>query len=95
MDALSKMIYNCDVRFSDELRQAAEDAGMTIDEVIIMASLVQAEASNVEDMAYIASIIQNRLRDGAEYDIYYLELDSTVYYPYRTRERNPFGSSRL
>ena len=89
VDALSKMIYNCDVRFSDELRQAAEDAGMTIDEVIIMASLVQAEASNVEDMAYIASIIQNRLRDGAEYDIYYLELDSTVYYPYRTREEIP------
>lgn len=89
VDALSKMIYTCDTRFSKKLRKAAEEKEMTIDEVLVMASLVQAEASNTEDMKYIASIIQNRLLDGAEYDIYTLDLDSTMYYPYRTKDTLP------
>lgn len=89
VDALSKMIYTCDTRIPKKLRRKAEEKEMSIDEVIVMASLVQAEASNKEDMKYIASIIQNRLADGAEYDIYTLDLDSTMYYPYRTKADVP------
>ena len=50
VDALSKMIYTCDTRISKKLRRKAEEKEMSIDEVIVMASLVQAEASNKEDM---------------------------------------------
>ena len=91
-DALSKLIYNGQKKImSAENEKILEERNMTYDELVILASLVQSEAANAYEMPKIASVILNRLKDGYLYDIYRLELDSTVYYPYRTKDELPEG----
>ena len=87
--ALGKMINTCQTRFSLQMRDKAEEKGYTIDEVLTLASIVQAEATDDKDMRMIAGILENRLHDGASHDIYHLECDSTTFYPYRTQDQVP------
>lgn len=61
----------------------------TLDQVMIVASIIQAEASDTEDMYYISSIIYNRLNADADMGVQHLGLDSTKYYPYRTQADVP------
>lgn len=78
----------------DEL---AKSKGMTQDELITIASLIQAEAANKNDMYMVSSVIHNRLRtidyggknSFGEYSIGILRIDSTVYYPYKTKSAVP------
>lgn len=56
----------------------AKAQGMTLDEVIILASIVQWEADNVEDMYKIARVLRNRLDNPTLYPK--LECDSTKRY---------------
>lgn len=87
--ALGKMINNCQNRFSKEMRDRATEMGYTIDEILTLASIVQAEANDEEDMGMVAGILLNRLEDGASHDIYRLECDSTTFYPYRSQSQVP------
>lgn len=61
----------------------------SMDEIITIASIIQAEAANNEDMYYISSILHNRLENGAEMGVSQLNCDCTVYYPYREYEDVP------
>ncbi len=54
----------------------------TLDEIITLASIIQAEAANTEDMYMVSAVLHNRLENGASHDIYSLDCDSTLYYPY-------------
>ena len=87
--ALGKMINNCQNRFSKETRDEIQEQGYTIDEVLTLASIVQAEATDEKDMHMVAGILINRLENGASRDIYRLECDSTTYYPYRSKSQVP------
>ena len=87
--ALGKMINNCQNRFSKEMRDRATEMGYTIDEILTLASIVQAEANGEDDMGMVAGILLNRLEDGASHDIYRLECDSTTFYPYRSQSQVP------
>ena len=60
-------------------------------EIITLASIIQAEAANTDDMYMISAILRNRLENGAEHDIHTLDCDSTVYYPYKTANDAPEG----
>jgi UPF0755 protein len=67
-------------RFNQEaatvnLATAAQHVGLTPAQVIVMASLVQAEGGRLSDYPKIARVIDNRLKQGIP-----LELDSTVLY---------------
>ncbi len=72
------------------LAERAEKLGMTMDEALTLASLIQAEAADKDDMYMISSILHNRLNtiknsgmnDNGEGGLGYLQLDSTRYYPY-------------
>lgn len=65
------------------LEQEAEKTGYTADEILTIASIIQAEAASREDMYYISSILHNRLEYGGAYGVARLNCDCTVYYPYR------------
>ncbi len=87
--ALGKMINNCQNRFSKEMREKVEEGEYSIDQILTLASIVQAEATDEKDMRMIAGILLNRLTNGASHDIYRLECDSTTYYPYRSLSQVP------
>jgi UPF0755 protein len=53
----------------------ARELGISPHDAVVVASLVQAEARRVGDMAKVASVIYNRLGDGMR-----LQLDSTLHY---------------
>ncbi len=73
------------------IEEQAKKQGMTMDDVIILASMIQSEAANTEDMYNISSVFHNRLdtlkNDGyssyGEYIRGMLDSDPTMYYPYK------------
>jgi UPF0755 protein len=71
------------------VEERAQDTGYTFDQIITIASLIQAEAADEEDMYYVSSILHNRLNAGNASDYSRLGLDSTVYYPYRNAKSVP------
>ena len=70
LDAFKENIY------TDDFKKKAENLGMTTDEIITMASIIQREAANSEQMPDIASVIYNRLHDSSTFPR--LECDSTT-----------------
>ena len=73
----------------EELQEQIANSGMSMDEVLTLASIIQMEAADADDMYLVSSVLHNRLENGAQYDIYTLDCDSTMYYPYRTKEQVP------
>lgn len=61
----------------------------SFDDIMIIASIIQAEAADVDDMYIISSVLHNRLESGAELGVAALGLDSTQFYPYRTAKDVP------
>lgn len=72
---MNRFLSNTDVKITDEMRQRATELGYTMDEIIIIASIIQAEGAFESDAATIAGIIYNRLEDGIK-----LQMDSTYFY---------------
>lgn len=72
---ISRFLSNTDVKITEEMRQRATELGYTMDEIIIIASIIQAEGAFENDAATIAGIIYNRLEDGIK-----LQMDSTYFY---------------
>jgi len=79
------------------IQRIIEDKGMTLNDVIIMASLVQAEAADTNDMYVISSVFYNRLgtlstggiSPYGDYDLNKLKSDATLYYPYSAQDDIP------
>ncbi len=56
----------------------AKELGLSVDEVIILASIIQKEAGSEEQMGKISSVFHNRLKDPANYPS--LQSDATAHY---------------
>ena len=65
------------------LVEEAAGTGYSMDEILTIASIIQAEAASRDDMYTISSILHNRLKSGADSGVSKLNCDCTVYYPYR------------
>lgn len=81
-------IYHTEDRYfgsskSYSLSEFVEKTDYSMDEIITIASIIQAEAANSEDMYYISSVLHNRLDNGVAMGVAQLNCDCTVYYPYR------------
>lgn len=80
---VGKLVNNFQNRTADLMAQV-ESSDMTLDQVVILASIIQREAANPKDMRNVSAVLHNRLDFGAQEGIYRLECDSTIYYPYKT-----------
>lgn len=75
-EELVDMIFGeFDTMFGDARRKRAAEIGMSVEEVLIRASLVQKETEKAEEYPIVADVIQNRLDINMN-----LQFDSTVVY---------------
>ena len=83
----NKIILHKEKYFSNSkkstLENEAKATGYSMDEILTIASIIQAEAASRDDMYYISSVLHNRLKYGVDYGVAQLNCDCTVYYPYR------------
>ena len=90
---IRKMISNCETKLS-MYQDRIPGTGMTTDEIIILASIIQREAADLNDMYSVSAVLHNRLEGrGAADGVVKLECDSTMFYPYHTRHDLPEGQS--
>lgn len=75
---IKKFLSNGDGKITDKHKQRADELGYTMNDVIIIASIVQCEAGNEDQMKTIAGVLYNRLKDKANYPT--LGCDSTSDY---------------
>jgi UPF0755 protein len=75
---IRKMLDNFKNKWSDKFSQRAKELGMTVDQVIILASIIQKEAGDTSQMKTISSVLHNRLENPAKYPM--LQCDSTITY---------------
>jgi len=74
-EALARLVEEADHRFDETMRARAAKLGMSRHEVVVLASIVQAEAAVEEEMPRISAVFHNRLAEG-----WRLEADPTVLY---------------
>ncbi|MBE6806438.1 MAG: endolytic transglycosylase MltG [Ruminococcaceae bacterium] len=74
-EVVDRMLSNLDRKLTPEIRQQIEKRGWTIDEALIMASLVEGEAAKKDDMEKVSKVLQNRMNNTAVFPC--LELCST------------------
>lgn len=70
-----KMLDNFDSRLGTSVRTAMKTKGLTMDELITLASIIQGEVASKKDMQRVSRVLWNRLENTAKFP--YLECDST------------------
>lgn len=75
--ALSRFLANMEKKITEEYRQRAAVLGYTVTEILTIASVIQEEAGDPEEMPYVASVVHNRLTDPS-YGM--LQCDVTIHY---------------
>lgn len=74
---INKLLNSFESNFVDVYYKRCQNLGMNMDEIITLASMVQAEAKYAIDLEYISSVFHNRLNSSS---FKYLESDATVVY---------------
>jgi UPF0755 protein len=77
-EVLGYMVRMCLARFDEPRRQRAASLGLSLHDVLTLASIIQAEAAIEEEMPRISAVYHNRLRQRRR-----LEADPTVAYALR------------
>jgi len=72
---LNTFASNFNKKYSDTLRSQARAQGLSDNDVLILASIVEREANSFQTMKQVASILRKRLKEG-----YPLQVDATVQY---------------
>lgn len=76
--AAKKIYSNFNSKITKTMYKRMHEMGFTLDELITLASMVQSEVSDVEDMKTVASVFLNRLKAGGDFSK--LQSDVTVFY---------------
>jgi len=82
--AINKLLETFHYRITADMLNQVENLGMTLEDIISVASLIEKEAANDAERATIASVIYNRLNNGIV-----LGIDAAVLYPYKDHEGAP------
>ena len=73
-EIIRKLLSQTEAVFPEEYQNKAQEMGMTMDQVLTLASMIEKEAKE-QDFARVSAVFQNRLRAGMK-----LESDVTVHY---------------
>ena len=83
---IDKMLANFYAKFDIKYKQECEKAGMSIDDVVNLASIIQMEAKHQKDYTIVSSVIHNRL--NSSYYMYRLDCDATIQYALPERKED-------
>ncbi len=83
--AAKKMYNNFENKMTRGIQYRMEELGLTLDETIILASLIQKEGTNEDNMAMISSVFHNRLNNMGVFP----KLQSDTTYTYINNCINP------
>lgn len=92
-DAIGKFLRNGKAKITDSMKSQAAALGYSMDEILTVASIIEKEGANSNEVAKIAAVIYNRLEAGMK-----LQMDSSIYYierhvkPYLTGDINRYNS---
>lgn len=80
---ISKMLGNFENKLNDtsngkSLVELCEETNMSVSDMVIIASMVEKEAVDSDDMLMVSGVISNRLNHASEYP--YLNIDATIQY---------------
>ena len=73
-EIIRKLLSQTEAVFPEEYQEQAETLGMTMDQILTLASMVEKEAKE-QDFARVSAVFHNRLRAGMK-----LESDVTIHY---------------
>ena len=78
--ALSRFLSNANRKLTDERVARAAELGYTMDEIVTLASIIQAEAGVPVEMPKVSAVLHNRLQRGMKLqcDVTYIYLEKTV-----------------
>lgn len=85
VNAINRLLNEYEKHWTDEYVEKAKEIGMSMDEVITLASIVEREASKTDDRYNVASVFYNRLRNSSGTGGK-LQSDATRWYPYATKK---------
>lgn len=85
-EVINTLLSNFDKKLDSKLRYAIEISEYSIDEIVRLASIIQAEAPTKSDMMKVSSVYRNRLADKATFPK--LQADPTSKYANRVLEKN-------
>lgn len=77
-DVSRKFLRNFNNKMTDEVRDQMLEVNLSLDETIILASIIQKEAAETEDMALVSSVFHNRMALSQTYPR--LQSDVTILY---------------
>ena len=88
--AINKFLQNFYGKLNADVEKQISDRGLTLRQVLEIASLIEREAANDEERPLIASVIYNRIRYG-----WTLGLESSILYIHQDHEGAPLRSIPL
>ena len=77
---LSRFLQNMQTQYTEEFAARASQLDMTMDQVLTLASVIQAEAGDPQQMPKVSAVLHNRLDNGMKLqcDVTYFYLENTV-----------------
>lgn len=92
---IQKLLDNLEKKITNAHKARAEALGMSMDEALTLASVIQAEAGDPKQMKTVSSVLHNRLNSTSHPR---LECDVTIFYlredvqPFLTEDKDRFNS---
>ena len=75
---LNTMLNNFNNKYTSEMRSLTEKSGMSINQILTIASMIEREAVLPQEQVSISGVIYNRLNNSSQFP--HLEIDATVQY---------------
>ena len=93
--AIKKMLANMDKKLTDDMYKRAEELGLSMHEVLTLASIIEMESSvaSFEDKQKVSAVFHNRLNNSAEFPL--LQSDPTSNYPYNKDKYDTYKAPGL
>ena len=77
-EVVNVMLNNFDKKYDKQIKEGAEQLGLSTHEVVIIASLIEREAKVSDEFAKISGVIHNRLNNKEQFP--YLQIDAALQY---------------